>query len=145
KLTIATKSYGYQGLSLASLLEKENIIVEYFDCDFLVLMFSADTKKTDIDKLFEVLDNIKKLPPVSTKAPKLNTLKTKIKPSKAITMQSEYVKTSDAIGRILASPCVSCPPAVCVAVCGEKLDKSAVDMFLYCGIEEVLVIKKKPS
>lgn len=145
KITISTKNYGYMGYDLASLLEKENIVVEYSDCDFLVLMFSADTKKTDTDMLFEVLDSVKKLKSISSKPPKLNPLKEKIKPLKAITMQSEYVKTSDAVGRILSSPCVSCPPAVCVAVCGEKLDKTAVDMFLYYGIEEVLVIKKKPS
>lgn len=145
KITIATKSYGYYGYELANLLEKQNIVAEYYDNDFLVLMFSADTKTNDVEKIFEVIDNIKKLDSISSKPPELNQLKEKIKPSKAITMQCEYVKTLDAVGRILASPCVSCPPAVCVAVCGEKLDKTSVDMFLYYGIEEVLVIKKKPS
>ena len=43
-------------------------------------------------------------------------------------------------GRILSELGVSCPPAVPIAVCGEVIDKSAVECFEYYGIDRISVI-----
>ena len=54
----------------------------------------------------------------------------------------EAVKTKDALGRILASPTVSCPPAVPVATSGEALSEQAVAALSYYGIDKVEVVKE---
>ena len=50
---------------------------------------------------------------------------------------SETLPTRQALGRVLAAPCVSCPPAVPILVCGEEIDEAAVKAFRYYGIETV--------
>jgi arginine/lysine/ornithine decarboxylase len=53
----------------------------------------------------------------------------------------ESVPLSEAIGRILASPTVSCPPAVPIVVCGEQIDQAAAAALEYYGAKECLVVK----
>ena len=53
---------------------------------------------------------------------------------------SETLRVERALGRVLASPCVSCPPAVPILICGEEIDESAVQAFRYYGIERVEVV-----
>jgi len=47
----------------------------------------------------------------------------------------------DAVGRILASATVGCPPAVPIVVCGEKIDSAAVECFKYYGTDSCRVVK----
>ena len=54
---------------------------------------------------------------------------------------SEEIDVNESFGRILASPSVSCPPAVPVLVCGEVIDESAIKCFKYYGIEKCRVVK----
>ena len=61
----------------------------------------------------------------------------------AVFSRQEVVKAKDAVGRILASACVACPPAIPVAVCGEVLDDEAVSAFEYYGIDEICVVCNK--
>ena len=41
---------------------------------------------------------------------------------------------------ILASPTVSCPPAIPIVVCGEEVDDEAIELFKYYGIKTCNVI-----
>lgn len=54
---------------------------------------------------------------------------------------AETVPVENALGRVCASPTVSCPPAVPVAVSGEVIGPEAVEVFRYYGIETVSVVK----
>ena len=60
---------------------------------------------------------------------------------KAIFAPHISVSTKEAIGRVCASPTVSCPPAVPIAVSGELITESVASTFEYYGIEEIDVIK----
>ena len=55
---------------------------------------------------------------------------------------SEMLPVEDALGRVLASPSVSCPPAVPILVCGERVDESAVAAFRYYGVDHVAVVRE---
>ncbi len=140
KITISSKSYGFRGYELASLLENHKIIPEFYDNDFLVLMFSTESKISNIDYVCDFLLSISKKDAINEKPPKFIKMKNAITPYHALFSASEYVSVENAEGRILASPCVSCPPAVCVAVCGEILNSSAIEMFKYYGINDILVV-----
>ena len=59
---------------------------------------------------------------------------------KAVFSPSEVIDTEKSLGKILAKDSVACPPAVPIAVCGEKINQSAIELFKYYGITEVEVI-----
>ena len=48
-----------------------------------------------------------------------------VSPKTALFSAQEEIPVREAEGRILASAVLSCPPAIPVAVCGERLDKQA--------------------
>jgi arginine/lysine/ornithine decarboxylase len=53
----------------------------------------------------------------------------------------EEVDCEDAVGRICASPCVSCPPAIPIAASGEEITAEMVELFKAYGIEKIQVVK----
>ena len=54
---------------------------------------------------------------------------------------AESIPVSEALGRICASPLVSCPPAVPIVISGEVLDAQAIAALQYYGAERVRVVK----
>ena len=59
----------------------------------------------------------------------------------AIFSQWEEVDCEDAVGRICASPCVSCPPAIPIAASGEEITAEMAELFKAYGIEKIEVVK----
>ena len=141
KMTILAKEYGYTGLDLAKLLERDNIICEFADLDFVVMMFSSNTDKKELQLLEKVLTSIPRKDKVKFVSPKLEKPKRIMPIRKAILSEGEKVSVNDAKGRILADLSINCPPAVPVLVCGEEVSDSAIECFEYYGIEECFVIK----
>ena len=60
---------------------------------------------------------------------------------RAVFSPSETLSVRDAVGRVCASPTVSCPPAVPIVVSGEKITEDDVFVFEYYGIEKIAVLK----
>ena len=141
KITIKAKEYGYEGTELAEFLAKSNIICEFADKDFLVLMLTPENNSNDLEKLRTALLSIQKRDAVEESAPRVKPLKRALSIREALFSVSEEVEVKDAEGRILANYAVSCPPAIPVAICGEVIDKSAVKAFEYYKIEKIRVIK----
>jgi arginine/lysine/ornithine decarboxylase len=54
---------------------------------------------------------------------------------------AEEIAAEDAEGRVCASVKVPCPPAVPIAVSGEIIDRSCIEVFRAYGIGTVLVMK----
>ena len=52
----------------------------------------------------------------------------------------ETVATENSVGRICASPAVSCPPEIPIAVSGEEIDEDAVRLMKAYGIKTVQVV-----
>ena len=142
KLTLEAKTYGYTGTELAEILAKNNVICEFCDPDFVVLMLSADTGKRDIRKLEKALTKIPRKTPVTYQMPRMDRPMAVMPPSEAMFAPSERIPITAAEGRILAEPSVSCPPAVPILVSGEKISKEAMACFAYYGMDSCLVIKR---
>ena len=142
KITLETKSFGYTGVELSKILEIDGVFPEYYDPDYLVLMLSPYNKKEDFERLLKVLLSVEKRPPISKKAPPLPKPKTVLTPREAIFKKSEVLPVQNCVGRICASAAISCPPAIPLVVCGERIDESVVDSFLYYGIRECAVISE---
>ena len=142
KLTIRTKPFGYTGTALARLLLEQHIVCEFADPDHLVLMLTPENGGEDLRRLQAALLRIpgraplQELPPVPVPGEGV------ISPRAAMLSPSEAIPVEQSLGRILASPCVGCPPAVPILVCGERIDQQAIRCFRYYGIERVSVVRK---
>ena len=57
----------------------------------------------------------------------------------AMLAPARLLPVEDCLGRVLAAEAVSCPPAVPIAVCGERLDENALRALRYYGIRACMV------
>lgn len=141
KLTFMTKSYGYTGREFADILLRENIVCEFSDPDHLVMMFTPEITDEDIERLYTVLKNVEKRAPIITEAPKISIPRRVLSPREAMFSPRKTVKTEDAVGHVLASANVGCPPAVPIVASGELIDENSAAAFRYYGITDVEVVK----
>ena len=141
KLTIAPKSYGYTGKELSEYLASNNIICEFCDPDYTVLMFTPENDDITLGIIEKALLSLPKKDAISEAAPQLKIPEKTISPRDAIFSEAETINVASATGRVLASETVSCPPAIPIVVCGEKINESAIKLFSYYGIKNVTVIK----
>lgn len=140
KLTILPKSHGYTGEELAELLEKQNIFCEFSDPDHLVLMLPAEYADSLPGIVEAALLAIPRRTAISSAAPVLHGAEAVLSPHEALFRPSRMVSTRDALGKIMADPTVSCPPAIPVVCSGERIEQWAVDAMEYYGITRVRVI-----
>lgn len=141
KITIVTSAYGYSGFEFAEILASHNIICEFCDPDFVVLMLTPELGKDAVNTIKSVLLGIGRKQCNAIEAPRIAVMQKAMSVRAAMLSVSEIVASSESVGRILAAPSVSCPPAVPIAAPGEELSESAVDAFIYYGIKEVTVVK----
>ena len=148
KLTLCPKSKGYTGEDLGQELRNRGIISEFADPDYLVLMFSSETHSEELRMLEVALRGILPRPAVDSKCPLRKRKNPEYSLRKILLLPFENVPAEQAVGRVLASPGVSCPPAIPVCLCGERIDREALAQFQYYGItrcdvliEETEIIK----
>lgn len=142
KITLATKSFGYTGIDFASHLRKNGIECEFADNDFVVLMPSTDMGTEELVHLEMVATSLLPKEPITTTPPSSAKAERVMHIREALLSPAEVVAVSESVGRILASPSVSCPPAVPIVVCGERIDPSAAKAFAYYGVEKLCVVKE---
>ena len=142
KLTLAPKSLGYTGTELAAYLTQRGIVPEFADPDYLTLMPSVNTSETDFDKVEEALRSLPKKPPLETAPPRFSLPEAVLSPREALLSAEESLPAQMCLNRVLASVTVGCPPAVPIAVSGERIDQNCLEAFLYYGIHHLSVVKE---
>ena len=142
KITLVPKSYGYTGKDFACELETRNIICEFSDPDFTVLMLTPEIGQDGLTAIKNAISDIPKKAPIDI-APLTpqKTIKV-LSPKEAIFSPQEKLSIEECNGRILANASVGCPPAVPIAVCGEVIDENAINSFKYYGIKDCFVVKE---
>ena len=141
KLTVDAKAYGYEGRDFAALLSEKNIEVEFADRDFLVMMLSTETPENDLDRLCDAMEAIEKREPLTDTSPRFSLPPRVLSPRTACFSPHETLPLHEAEGRILALSTVGCPPAVPLAVCGERLTREVLDAMAYYGLQNCVVVK----
>ena len=141
KITLCPKSRGYTGIEIAKRLERQNIYCEFADPDYIVFMFTPQLPADAYDALFAVLRGTSPRAPITEQPPALGQPERVLSPRAAMLAPAETLPIEHALGRVLASPGVSCPPAVPILVCGEKIDGAAIEAFRYYDIKQVDVVK----
>lgn len=142
KLTLDAQAYGYTGSALAQLLQQEKMEVEFYDSVYLVMMVTPETGEAGLQKIRRALLRIPRRNPLNKKVPAILPGKKVMSIREAMLSASENIAVEDSFGRVLASPCVGCPPAVPILVCGEQIDEQAIRCFRHYGIKRVSVVKE---
>ena len=140
KLTLCPKEYGYSGCDLAETLRALGMVCEYADPDFLVMMISPENTAEELSVLSRRLLTLPRGKPISVGPPAPAKPERVLTPHEALMRPFESIPTEKSLGRILASPSVSCPPAVPIIVCGERIDEQTLKLFRYYGISRCDVI-----
>lgn len=141
KITIKPKAYGYLGTELLEYLEEKDIMCEFADPDFTVLMPSVSTTDDELSALYEALGKLQKKIPKNKKMPGFTLPKRKMSVREAVFSASEEVLISDALGKTLSAVTVGCPPAVPIAVSGEEINEEIIECFKYYDIKKCFVVK----
>lgn len=141
KLTLDAKAAGYRGWELARLLDDAGIVCEFADPDVTVLMLAPDNGEEDLRRIEAALSAIPLQDPLTEQPPKLPQPSPVLSPREALFSPCELLPVEACEGRILSQSSVSCPPAVPIAVCGERLSAAHLALFRYYGTEKIHVVR----
>lgn len=142
KLTVDGRARGWDGKALANALREGGVEPEFADRDCVVLMCTPQTTEEELSRVGVALVSL----PAREKAAKTHTVMAH-HAEKALTVREamlaahEKISVKNAVGRICAAPTVSCPPAIPIAVSGERITREHVALFEAYGIEEIAVVK----
>lgn len=141
KITIQTKPYGYFGTELSKILEKNNIFAEHSDPDYLVMMFTPDIGESGIEKIRDALFALPQKDPILFFPPSIKQGQKILSPKEALYSPSKKLPIKACLGKILGEAGVSCPPAIPIALLGEKITEDQIKAFEYYGIDHLSVIE----
>ena len=133
RLTIQT-----QGRALSEILRRRGLECEFADPDYLVCMVTPENPQEDLQRLEAALP-----PPIRREKPELPCLRleTVCSPREALFAPQVEIPVEEGVGRVCGSPGISCPPAVPVAVSGERITREAVERMKYYEINSLWVLQ----
>lgn len=140
KLTVVSPD-GADGRQLADMLRSSGIECEYADGEYVVLMPSSETDETELERVIESLGT-NTIPYNGSYIFEYNCPPSGMTVREAVFSPCETICSDEAVGRICASPVVSCPPAIPVVVSGEIITKQAVDVLRHYRITRITVVKE---
>ena len=106
------------------------------------MMLAPETGEAGLLRLREALASLPRRARVLESAPKIPEAEQVMTVRSAVFAASEILPAAECEGRILASESVGCPPAVPIAVCGERIGAEALRCFEYYGITKLRVVRK---
>lgn len=138
KITADFRGYDFD---FKSHFRKCGIEFEYADDNFVVFMLSPQNSQEDFEKLKDAFRNLnvektKNIENIEFEfAEKVLTIR------QAIFSESEEINIENTLNRVCASPTVSCPPAIPIAVSGERISEKHIELFKKYNINKINVIK----
>lgn len=140
KLTVRTAPWGYTGEEVAQILESQNIFPEFADESHIVFMFTPENTPEELARLEQALLALAKRAPRDCVLPQCRP-EAVLTPRQAAFSQKETLEVFQSQGRILADASVSCPPAVPLVMCGERIDGDLPRLLAHFGHSHVTVVK----
>lgn len=142
RVTVDAASSGLTGQALAERLRRGGVECEYADRDYLVLMASPENSAADFERILSALGRGGGITGiVSGLRPARGERVLSVR--RALFAPHERVAAAEALGRICGAPTVGCPPAVPIAVSGERIGQAAVELLIRYGVESVDVVKEE--
>ena len=140
RLTL-TAPAGDTGKRLAQCLREQAMECEYADEEHLVLMLTPDNPSEELEHLEQALGHAPAPPKAKSPLPQARGAQA-MPVRQALFAPQETVTADQALGRVCGAPTVSCPPAVPIAVSGERIGPEALTLFAHYGVEWVDVVKE---
>ena len=141
RLTLAAPA-GETGKRLAQRLRESAMECEYADEEHLVLMLTPDNRPEELERLEQALGFAPAPPEAKSLLPQARGEQA-MPVRQALFAPQETVAADQALGRICGAPTVSCPPAVPIAVSGERIGPEALTLFAHYGVEWGDVVKEQ--
>lgn len=141
RITIDAEKYGYSGFALCKKFEEQNIICEFADQKYIVMLFSTDQPLEDFTKILAAAEKIPKLQPMHGKDIFISLPKAVMPLKEAVFSETELISINSAEGKICGAITAPCPPCVPVIMPGEAFSSDAVRALMDWGIEKVRVVK----
>ena len=141
RLTLRAPS-GLTGLDLADRLRRGGAECEYADRDFLVLMTTPENTPEDLARVSAALGENRAPAAPAVSLPLAKGERT-LSIREALFAPQESVPAEESLGRVCGAPTVGCPPAVPIAVSGERIGPEALALFHYYGVKRVDVLKSE--
>ena len=129
------------GVMLAQRLREAGMECEYADGEHLVMMLTPQNRPEELHRLIETLGRNER-PPKPAERLLLPKAKQEMSIREAMLRPQERVPAEKALGRICGSPTVACPPAIPIAVSGERIGPEAAALFRRYGVESVEVVRE---
>lgn len=141
RITLDAEKYGYSGFELSERLAENNVICEYADKKYTVMLFSTDQPLSDFPKILGAFTSIPKKAPYETDPVSVSIPKSAIPLKQAVFSPAETVPLDKARDKICAQITAPCPPCVPVVMPGEIFTAEVIRALKLWGVEEVKVIK----
>lgn len=142
KLTVDAKAYGYTGEELAKLLAEKNLICEFADPDYVVMMLTPESGEEVLEQIEVVFRSIELRTAITERMPAMTNPVRAMSPREAIFSVGRERDICECDGKVLAAATVSCPPAIPIVVCGEVIDGDAIRVMEYYGVKDCRVVEK---
>ena len=141
KIVISPLSYGYSGEEIMQYLRENNIHIEFYDREVVVLMATPDNNPSDFHYLRQKLAELKIREPIARELIAIPKARRVLSPRAAAFAERELIPVTESVGRICAEAAVSCPPAIPIVAIGEEISAEAVELFKKYDIHEIEVVK----
>ncbi len=138
KFTIDFRGYVFD---FVKHFRSHGIEFEYADDNFIVFMFSPQNSDEDFEKFKVALEQIEVKGLKDGEGIVIPHSKRVMTIREAIFSECEEINIENAVGRICASPTVSCPPAIPIAVSGDEITNEHIKLFKRYKIDKILVVK----
>lgn len=143
KIVIHAAAAGYHGTDVAQEMRRYGLECEYADGQYVIWMVTPENTDRDGSRIRQwgertMLRNEK--PPLKEPEFVLGEIERVCTIREAVFGPAQRIQAEDAAGRVCAAECVACPPAVPIAVSGERITKEMVSLFRYYGIRDVIVL-----
>lgn len=141
KLTIDCAASGWDGGALAARLRAGGVMCEYWDRDDLVCMWTPENPPEDYVRLLDCLGENSRPSRPRPPLPRAGGERA-CSIRQAMFRPWETVPVGQALGRVCGAPTVACPPAVPIAVAGERIGPEEAALFARYGVDRVEVLRE---
>ena len=142
KITLTPKKFGYTGKEIYKFLSENNIVCEFYDPDYVVLMITPENTPECLDKIYSTLAKLEIKKEITDVPPATPTPDIAMTPREAVMSESEKLPLEKCIGRVFAGINASCPPAIPIVVCGEVITEKTAELMKYYGVSVCEVVKQ---
>lgn len=142
KIVIDAVASNVDGNDIMKELRRNKVECEFGSFEHIVMMFTPESREIDFERIENALADKSKFK-ASEFLPNLKIYpgENKLSIREAVLSPFEMIDVKDSVGRVCASPTVSCPPAVPVAISGEIITENSVKICKLYGIDKIAVVK----